>query len=369
MAQVTMYPGINNSPQTTLSAAITASDTTIEVMSVAGFPEAPNIITIGQDDDAELVRYGGISGLQLTGCERGFNETTAKIWPRDELVYRGFTEYDYDALRHNISDLDESKLAKTGDGSDVTAEFSAASTKANIATGEKLSVIFGKLTKWFSSFGAAAWLNVGTTAGTVAAGLHAAQHKSNGADAIAPADIGAAAAAHKSNHATGGSDVLTPGDIGALTPTGNGSSVTVAASAASSRANLSTGDALSVIVGKLMKWFSDFGAAAWLGVGTAAGTVAAGNHSHYLIFTNTAVAVSAWAASTTYASQGYVFQADITLSGALASMLPAVTFAPAEADGGNFARVATPLAGAVRIYAKAVPAAAITIPTIQLFKA
>lgn len=42
------------------------------------------------------------------------------------------------------------KLDKTGDGSNVTAAFTAASTRANIATGEKLSVIFGKLTKWFA---------------------------------------------------------------------------------------------------------------------------------------------------------------------------------------------------------------------------
>lgn len=42
------------------------------------------------------------------------------------------------------------KLDKTGDGSNVTAAFTAASARANIATGEKLSVIFGKLAKWFA---------------------------------------------------------------------------------------------------------------------------------------------------------------------------------------------------------------------------
>ena len=41
-------------------------------------------------------------------------------------------------------------LKKTGDGSDVTAAFTAATTRVNIATGEKLSVIFGKLAKWFA---------------------------------------------------------------------------------------------------------------------------------------------------------------------------------------------------------------------------
>ena len=42
------------------------------------------------------------------------------------------------------------KLDKTGDGSNVTAAFTAASARANIETGEKLSVIFGKLAKWFA---------------------------------------------------------------------------------------------------------------------------------------------------------------------------------------------------------------------------
>ena len=49
------------------------------------------------------------------------------------------------------------KLDKTGDGSDVTTAFGIASTRANIATGEKLSVLFGKIAKWFSDLGTAAF--------------------------------------------------------------------------------------------------------------------------------------------------------------------------------------------------------------------
>ena len=49
------------------------------------------------------------------------------------------------------------KLNKTGDGSDVTAAFTAASSRANIATGEKLSVLFGKIAKWFSDLGSLAF--------------------------------------------------------------------------------------------------------------------------------------------------------------------------------------------------------------------
>lgn len=49
------------------------------------------------------------------------------------------------------------KLDKTGDGSNVTAAFTAASTRANVATGEKLSVLFGKIVKWFSDLGSLAF--------------------------------------------------------------------------------------------------------------------------------------------------------------------------------------------------------------------
>lgn len=40
------------------------------------------------------------------------------------------------------------KLDKTGDGSNVTATFAAANERANIASGEKLSTIFGKIAKY-----------------------------------------------------------------------------------------------------------------------------------------------------------------------------------------------------------------------------
>ena len=52
------------------------------------------------------------------------------------------------------------KLDKTGDGSNVTAAFTAASTRANVATGEKLSVLFGKIAKWLTDLKALAFKDV-----------------------------------------------------------------------------------------------------------------------------------------------------------------------------------------------------------------
>lgn len=49
------------------------------------------------------------------------------------------------------------KLDKTGDGSSVTAAFTKATTRANVAAGEKLSVMFGKIAKWFADLKALAF--------------------------------------------------------------------------------------------------------------------------------------------------------------------------------------------------------------------
>lgn len=64
------------------------------------------------------------------------------------------------------------KLNADGNGSDVTATFTQAGERANISTGEKLSVIFGKIKKYFSDLGTAAFKNTGTGANDVATGNH-----------------------------------------------------------------------------------------------------------------------------------------------------------------------------------------------------
>lgn len=50
----------------------------------------------------------------------------------------------------HVHPSDTAKLGTSGDGSNVTAAFTAASSRANISTGEKLSVIFGKIAKFFA---------------------------------------------------------------------------------------------------------------------------------------------------------------------------------------------------------------------------
>lgn len=57
----------------------------------------------------------------------------------------------------DIREAVNGKLDKTGDGSNVTAAFTKATTRTNIATGEKLSVLFGKIAKWFADLGTLAF--------------------------------------------------------------------------------------------------------------------------------------------------------------------------------------------------------------------
>lgn len=195
MLNQTMYAGVNNSPQTTITAEVTASAQEIPVLSVAGFPAAPNLATIGTDENAEVIRYNGISGNSLTGCERGFHSTTAKVWPADTLIYRAFSLYDYEALRGNVTQLDTDKLDADGDGSDLTAAFTSAESREAIATGETAATLWGKVSKWLSDLKAVAfsgqYADLTGAPTTMTPTAHAATHGTGGADAISPSSIGA----------------------------------------------------------------------------------------------------------------------------------------------------------------------------------
>ena len=50
----------------------------------------------------------------------------------------------------HVHPSDTSKLDTSGNGSNVTVDFSQASSRANLTTGEKISVAFGKIAKWFA---------------------------------------------------------------------------------------------------------------------------------------------------------------------------------------------------------------------------
>lgn len=99
----TMYKGIPFSPQVALADGIGAGDTTIPVTDISAFPDAPNLATIGTDEDGETILYTAKTTDSLSGCTRGV-EGTAKAWPSGTTIARNFTNKDFDALQKNIQE-------------------------------------------------------------------------------------------------------------------------------------------------------------------------------------------------------------------------------------------------------------------------
>ena len=109
---VTMYPAQANSPETSLSGALTAAGTTVNVVDGSVLPEAPNLLTIGTDGStAETVLMTAKNGNVLT-VTRAQNGTTARAWSAGDVIARYFTAADQTAMQENIKKLNEGKAEK-----------------------------------------------------------------------------------------------------------------------------------------------------------------------------------------------------------------------------------------------------------------
>lgn len=106
----TIYPAQANSPQTLLSAQLSADAVTVPVQSAAVLPAAPNLAVIGTGEDCETILYTGKSGNNLTGVTRGF-EGTAKAWPAQTVIARNFTAWDFNNMAAVKADKEETETA------------------------------------------------------------------------------------------------------------------------------------------------------------------------------------------------------------------------------------------------------------------
>jgi hypothetical protein len=107
-----MYPAQANSPETSLSGALTAAGTTVNVVDGSVLPEAPNLLTIGADGStAETVLMTAKNGNVLT-VTRAQNGTTARAWSAGDIIARYFTAADQTAMQENIKKLNEGKAEK-----------------------------------------------------------------------------------------------------------------------------------------------------------------------------------------------------------------------------------------------------------------
>lgn len=102
---------------------------------------------------AKLIEYDQVETLKdedifLIDGERGTKTISAKNLANDikKVSLDKLTEYTDD----KFSKLDDAKLDKTGDASNVTSDIQSATIRTNLTTGEKLAVSLGKIKKFFS---------------------------------------------------------------------------------------------------------------------------------------------------------------------------------------------------------------------------
>jgi hypothetical protein len=130
-----MYPAQANSPETSLSGALTAAGTTVNVVDGSVLPEAPNLLTIGADGStAETVLMTAKNGNVLT-VTRAQNGTTARAWSAGDVIARYFTAADQTAIQENIKKLNEGKAEKAA--SPTAGNFAGLDSSGNLTDSGK----------------------------------------------------------------------------------------------------------------------------------------------------------------------------------------------------------------------------------------
>ena len=312
---VTMYPAQANSPETSLSGALTAAGTTVNVVDGSVLPEAPNLLTIGADGStAETVLMTAKNGNVLT-VTRAQNGTTARAWSAGDVIARYFTAADQTAMQENIKKLNEGKAEKAA--SPTAGNFAGLDASGNP-----------------------------TDSGKKPGDFAAASHTHTGkADKVSSATVGHFAGLDSSGNLTDSGKK--PGDFAAASHTHTDKADKVKSATAGHFAGLDAS-------------------------GKKPGDFATASHAHagyaeVKIFSGVSVAASAWVSDSTYAA--YPYAASIACPGVTASHVPEVVFGATEAASGNFAPVALSGSGTVKIYAATKPTAAITVQSITCIKA
>lgn len=103
-----MYKGVVNSPETFLKENLVQGATIMYVVDGSVFGTLPTLAVIGDDESAETVLVESFDGGAYT-IKRAF-EGTARDWTKGATVARNFTNYDYQALVDNITELGGRKI-------------------------------------------------------------------------------------------------------------------------------------------------------------------------------------------------------------------------------------------------------------------
>jgi hypothetical protein len=319
-----MYPPQANTPETSLSGALTAAGTTVNVVDGTMLPDAPNLLTIGADGStAETVLMTEKSGNVLT-VVRGQDGTTARAWSAGDVIGRYFTAADQKAMQDNITALNNGKTEKVTSPTDGNLVAFDGTTGKQKDSGKKPG------------------------------DFAAASHMHSGYVEKVSSPVSGNLVAFDGTTGKQKDSGKKPGDFAAASHTHSGYVEKVS----------------SPVSGNLVAFDGTTGKQK--DSGKKPGDFAAASHSHSgyaqaLIFQNVSVAASAWRSDSTYAA--YPYAATLTLTGVTASHVPEVTFGAAEAASGIYAPVALSGSGTVKIYAASKPAAAITLQSILCIKA
>ena len=319
-----MYPPQANTPETSLSGALTAAGTTVNVVDGTMLPDAPNLLTIGADGStAETVLMTEKSGNVLT-VVRGQDGTTARAWSARDVIGRYFTAADQKAMQDNITALNNGKTEKVTSPTDGNLVAFDGTTGKQKDSGKKPG------------------------------DFAAASHTHSGYVEKVSSPVSGNLVAFDGTTGKQKDSGKKPGDFAAASHTHSGYVEKVS----------------SPVSGNLVAFDGTTGKQK--DSGKKPGDFAAASHSHSgyaqaLIFQNVSVAASAWRSDSTYAA--YPYAATLTLTGVTASHVPEVTFGAAEAASGIYAPVALSGSGTVKIYAASKPAAAITLQSILCIKA
>ena len=163
MAQMTMYPPKDGSPQTTITSALSDSATEVSVTELACFPavgpEGANLITFWDNTTYETCEYTAKSSASGTGTltivrsgPRHSSTSGGGIeWPSGTKCARTGTGYDFTAYKNNIEDLDSRLDTAEGeidsiDGRVTTLETSVSTLETSVSTLEtSVSTLEGKM--------------------------------------------------------------------------------------------------------------------------------------------------------------------------------------------------------------------------------
>ena len=319
-----MYPPQANTPETSLSGALTAAGTTVNVVDGTTLPDAPNLLTIGADGStAETVLMTAKNGNVLT-VVRGKDGTTARAWSAGDVIGRYFTAADQKAMQDNITALNNGKTEKVTSPTDGNLVAFDGTTGKQKDSGKKPG------------------------------DFAAASHTHSGYVEKVSSPVSGNLVAFDGTTGKQKDSGKKPGDFAAASHTHSGYVEKVS----------------SPVSGNLVAFDGTTGKQK--DSGKKPGDFAAASHSHSgyaqaLIFQNVSVAASAWSSDSTYAA--YPYAATLALTGVTASHVPEVTFGATEAASGIYAPVALSGSGTVKIYAASKPAAAITLQSILCIKA